>query len=264
MMKHFEIAKILFKAQMVYRFDVAFTAVFTVIKILFAVIVWGAVFTGKTTVAGFTFNSMLSYYVISSFLSQLDFSDGTGGEISGRIRGGSFSKYMVIPVSTFQYFLWQTIGAASFYSIFILLSSVIWVVVFRIDFTITSNVPAVLSSITLILLGMLFMVQLSYFIGILTFKYKSVWLFNTIKGTISAFVTGSLMPLILLPDNIVNVMKYFPFYYIVYLPAMMLLGRNHNEAFLGIVVLSLFVLAFIPINHFTYKSLRIKYDGVGI
>ena len=98
MKKYLEIAKTLFKAQMVYRFDVVMTVICTLAKILFAVVLWGAVFDGHETVAGFTYGEMLSYYIIAAFLSQIEMSEGVSGEISGRIRDGTFSKYMVLPV----------------------------------------------------------------------------------------------------------------------------------------------------------------------
>lgn len=264
MRKYFEIAKILFKAQLVYRFDVFFSALFTIAKIVFAYIVWGVVFQSNTTVAGFTLSTMLSYYVISSFLSQIEMSDGITGEISGRIRDGSFLKFMVIPSNTFLHFLWKNIGVTLFYMIFIFFAAVIWIFIFKIDFAITTDIINILSSLLLICLGLFFMVQLSYFIGILAFKFKNVWLFNMIKGNISAFVTGSLVPLVLLPMGVVTVMKFFPFYYVTYLPSMMLIGRNGDEFFIGLVVLTIYILLFIPINILTYNSYRKKYDGVGI
>ena len=119
MKKYLEIAKIHFKAQIAYRFDVAMTMVFTISKILFAYILWGAVFGQNETVAGFTFPMMFSYYIISSFLYQIEMSSGVSGEVSARIRDGSFSKYMVIPVNTQGYFIVQTLGAMMFYLLFI-------------------------------------------------------------------------------------------------------------------------------------------------
>ncbi len=47
-------------------------------------------------VSGFTFNSMLSYYIISSFLAGIDMSKSTSEEICNRVKLGTFSKYMII------------------------------------------------------------------------------------------------------------------------------------------------------------------------
>lgn len=264
MRKYIEVAKILFKAQITYRFDVAMTVLFTVSKILFAYILWGAIFGQNKTVAGFTFPMMLSYYIISSFLSQIEMSDGVSGEISGRINGGTFSKYMVIPANTQGYFIAQTFGAMAFYLLFIFAATVVWVFLFRIEFFITSSIPLILAAVFMVILGLLFMIQLNYFLGILAFKFLDIGIFLMIKGNIVSFVTGALVPLALMPQGIVSAMRFFPFYYVTYLPSMLLIGKNEEEAFIGIVTLAVWLLVFTLLNRFTYNKMRVIYDGVGI
>ncbi|MDF2943818.1 MAG: multidrug family transporter permease [Herbinix sp.] len=264
MKKYIEIAKIIFKAQLAWRFDIAVNVLFTIAKILFAYILWKSIFAERTIVAGFTFHSMLSYYIINSFLSQLDMSEGVSGELSSRIRGGTFSKYMVIPVNIQGYFIAQTAGASVFYLIFNFLAALLWIFVFRINFTFTSNPVILLSVFLLVLLGLLFMIQLNYFLGLLTLKYQDINIFLMIKGTMVAFVTGTMIPLTLLPDRIISIMRIFPFYYITYLPSMLLIGRNTKEIGSGLILLSIWVLIFSLINKLTYYKLRTRYDGVGI
>lgn len=264
MKKYIEIAKVLFKAQIAYRFDVAMTVLFTVSKILFAYILWGAIFGQYETVAGFSFPMMLSYYIINSFLSQIEMSDGVSGEISARIRGGTFSKYMVIPANIQGYFIAQTFGAAAFYLIFNLTATAVWAWVFRSEFVITGNIAVILASVCMVILGLLFMIQLNYFLGILAFKFQDVGLFLMIKGNIVSFVTGTLVPLALLPQGIVTAMRFFPFYYVTYLPSMLFIGKNENEAITGIITLAAWLLVFTLLNRFAYNKMRIIYDGVGI
>lgn len=264
MRKYMEIGKIFFKAQIAYRFDVAMSVIFTVSKILFAYVLWGAIFGQNETVAGFTFPMMLSYYIISSFLAQIEMSDGVSREISDRVRGGTFSKYMVIPVNTQGYFIAQSVGVMAFYVLFIFASTVVWVLVFGIKLTITSNITLILAAIIMVILGLLFMVQLNYLLGILAFKFQDISIFLMIKGNIVAFITGALIPLVLLPASVVSIMKFFPFYYVTYLPSMLLIGKNESEAFLGIAVLGVWVLIFTIINKFAYNKLRVVFDGVGI
>ena len=81
---------------------------------------------------------------------------------------------------------------------------------------------------------------------------------------ISEFVTGTMIPLILLPEVLVTVMKVFPFYYTTYLPSMLLIGRNSNEAVQGLIIISLWVLFFFILNKIMYKRMRTLFDGVGI
>jgi ABC-2 type transport system permease protein len=263
MKKYFEIAKILFKTQIAYRFDVAMTVIFTASKVLFAYILWGAIFGQHKTIAGLNFSDMMSYYIISSFLSQID-TDGVSGEISGRIRGGTFSKYMVIPANTQGYFIAQTFGAAAFYIIFNLAATTVLALMFRSNFIISANILQISAAVLMVILGVLFMIQLNYFLGILAFKFQDIGIFLIIKGNIVSFITGGLIPLVLLPEGIIAIMRFFPFYCITYLPSMLLIDKNGSEAIAGIITLLLWFLFFTFLNKFSYNKLRIVYDGVGI
>jgi ABC-2 type transport system permease protein len=264
MRKYLEVAKILFKAQLSYRFHIVFDIFFTITKIMFAYIIWGVIFEKESLISGFTIHTMLTYYIVSSFLSQLEMSEGVSGEISYRIRDGSFSKYMVVPVGTQGYFIAQTFGAAAYNIFFIFTATALWVLLFRIKLVLTADLAVISSTALMVLLGMIFMIQFNYFLGILAFKFQDVSLFLMIKGNLVAFFTGTLVPLVLLPEALTYAMKFFPFYYVTYLPSMLLIGRSGNEIIPGLLTLSIWIILFIPVNGVFYNSLRKKYDGVGI
>lgn len=264
MNKYLEISKITFKAQLAWRFDIAVNVVFTIAKILFAYILWQGIFDHHSMVAGFTFDSMLTYYIINSFLSQLDMSDKVSEELSTRIRSGTFSKYMVIPVNIQGYFIAQTAGASVFYLIFNLVAAVVWIFIFGIHFTLTNSAGLMLAAVLFLLLGLIFMLQLNYLLGLLTLKFQDIFLFLMIKNNLVAFIAGALIPLALLPEGVLRAMRFLPFYYCSYLPSMLLIGRNGEEIGYGLVTLTAWVLIFMVTNKIAYERLRVKYDGVGI
>jgi len=264
MKKYLETAKILFKTQLAYRFDTIISMIFTISKIILAYVLWGAIFDNHEVVAGFTFNTMLTYYIISSFIAQLDQSSSTGGQIASEIMRGQFSKYMIRPMNVFGYFISQTLGVSAFLLSFNLIAAIVWVFVFSIDFNISSNPINLLASLTMVGLGLLLMMQLNFYIGILAFKFHETWIFMMIKDNIVQFVTGSLIPLTILPTSVQSIMKFFPFYYVIYLPSMLFMGENQEELTTGIVCLLAWNLALGLLNKVTYSRLRTKYDGVGI
>lgn len=104
MRKYLEVFHWSFKMQIVWRFDVAMTIIATIGRIVAAWILWSAIFAERDLVGGFTFGSMLSYYIVSSFLSTLDMSDQISGEVSYLIKDGGFSKHMVMPMNPFGFF----------------------------------------------------------------------------------------------------------------------------------------------------------------
>lgn len=262
--KYLEIIKIFIKTQLAWRGDTVIQILFTLTKILFACLLWRTIFKDRDQVAGFTINSMLSYYIISSFLNQMDMSSRVSGEISQRIRNGTFSKYMVLPVNIQGYFIAMELGIVLFYLSLDVITSVIWIFAFHIRFVFVSDPVAFVGAMILILLGLFFMAQLNYYLGLLTLKYEEIGTFLMIKDNLVAFITGSLIPLVLLPQGFVAVMKVFPFYYVTYLPSMLLIGRLKGELGMGLLVLACWCVILQAVIYATWHNYRIKYDGVGI
>ena len=113
------------------------------------------------------------------------------------------------------------------------------------------------------LMGLFFMVQLNYFLGILTLKYEEISTFLMIKDNLAALVTGSLVPLALFPEALVAGMRLLPFYYVTYLPSMLFTGRCGDEAVRGLVILGAWCVLLQGVIRVTWRKYRIKYDGVG-
>lgn len=264
MRKYREIIRIYLKTQLAWRSDVVFNMLFTITRILFAYLLWKIIFEQQDTVAGFNFHGMLSYYIISSFLSQLEMSRGISEDITNRIREGKFSNFMVMPVNIEGYFTAMETGIILFYLFFDLLAAGVWIFVFKIQFVFTSSAYLIICAVVMILLGLFFMVQLNYYLGILTFKYEEISTFLMIKNNLVALITGSVIPLALFPEGILRCMRFLPFYYVTYLPSMLLVGRCEEEAIGGILILLCWCVFLQILIMVTWKRYRTKYDSVGI
>lgn len=264
MRKYIEIARIYLKTQLAWRADVVFNMLFTVGRILFAYLLWRVIFADKEMIAGFTFHGMLSYYIINSFLTQLEMSSGISGEISERIRNGTFTKYIVIPVSIEGYFTAMEVGIVAFYLFFDLIAAIVWIFLFGIEFVFVKEMGIILCAVIMVMLGMFFMVQLNYFLGLLTLRFEEIGTFLMIKNNLLALVTGSIIPLVLLPEQVVELMKLLPFYYVTYLPSMLLTGRCKEEAAGGIVIMICWCVVMQFVIKVTWNKYVRKYDGVGI
>lgn len=262
--KYLEISKTYMKSQLAWRADVIFNMIFTISKILFAYLLWGIIFKGQEMIGGFTFHGMLSYYIVNSFLSQLDMSGGISSEIHDGIRNGAFSKYMVIPVGIQKYFTAMELGVVSFYLLFDFIAAMIWVFIFDIKFVLTNNLLSFVCAIFMAVLGLFFMVQLNYYLGLLTLKYQGIGTFLMIKNNLVSLVTGSIVPLALFPEMAIKIMKLLPFYYVTYLPSMLITGMCREEAAAGIFIIGAWCLVIQFLIHVTWHNYIRKYDGVGI
>ena len=80
MKKYLEVAKVYLKVKLMWRADLIFGFISIVMKIIFASLLWGVIFRDKETVAGFMQNSMMAYYLLSAFFTQIDISEKISGE----------------------------------------------------------------------------------------------------------------------------------------------------------------------------------------
>ena len=262
--KYCEVAKINFKSCIIWRFDILANLLLTVTKIMFAYILWKAVFGENDVIGGFTFYSMLTYYVTGAFLSGADMSKKISTEICTRVISGTFSKYIIIPVNIQIYFMAQNFGRLIFYLLLNMISLFTWIFILQISFSFTNNMYYLGTAAVMALLGLIFMTEFQFFIGILSFKFLEISMFRIIVDNIMVFITGAAIPLSLLPEAVTAVMRIFPFYYIIYLPSMLAIGRNGNEALSGLIIIFTWVLVFFIINNLLYKRLRVLFEGVGI
>ena len=265
MKKYLEVFRLSFKMQIVWRFDVAMTVLATVSRILAAWILWQAVFNKRMFIGNFTFESMLSYYVLASVLGSVDFSHQISGEISYLIRNGRFSGHMVTPVNPLFFFGSMTAGESAFHLGFSIISALACSVVFRINIIIATGTARILLAAVLIPAGLAFMACYHYLIGILTFKFLEIDFFLHIQSSIIAFVTGALVPLSLLPQPVLNVFRFLPFTHVIYTPAMLLSGQlDPADGLCGLGVIAAWTFIMLAITQFAYNVLRVRYDGVGI
>jgi len=261
--KYAAIGAIGMRARMAYRFDVWLGATMPFIRVLLAYMLWKALFAGKETIAGFSLEAMTAYYILTAFLARLDQTNGMVWEYAEDIREGRFAKYLAKPVNPFGHFL-ATAAARTLYVIGIALGSVILLAfLFRNSRLLPANLSDILYAAAIAFLGLVFMASLNWLTAVLAWKFKDITGFHMIKGNIVEFLAGTFLPLALLPDGVLHLMRWFPFYYIQYLPASLMLGMNREEAFGGLITIGLWTIGALLLGEWAWRILRRQDEGAG-
>lgn len=152
----------------------------------------------------------------------------------------------------------------AFHLLFDFLAAVVWIFIFRIRFAFTRDIFTIACAVIMVILGLVFMVQLNYYLGLLTLRFEEINTFLMIKDNLISLITGTIVPLTLLPEGMIAWMRVLPFYYVTYLPSMLFTGRCRDEALRGVLVLTLWCIFMELLNRRTYQKYRLRYDGVGI
>ena len=264
MKKYWEVFAVAFKTRTIYRFDIAMQIFGGVARVLFAWLLWSSIYKSRTEVAGFTLDTMILYYLIQSIFALLDNTGSIAEELSAQIRAGTFSKYLVLPVKVQPYLYMQSLGSAAYTVFFSLGASLICLALFPLQHGFDFHLESWLKAAALLILGRMLLSQLHFYLGIQTFKYQDIWMFLMIKSNVLAFLSGTLVPLNLMPNGVLQVLRLTPFYYAAHLPAMLLIGQGAEEILNGMLVLLAWIVLFYFVNKRNYSHLRLRYDGVGI
>ncbi len=262
--KYLGIAVLSFKTQLVYKWDVLMKGLFAIIRIYLSFALWSVIFLGKTEISGMTLPMMVSYHIISSYFKILDCSDSITNQLSRDIREGTFIKYKVRPMSVLCYFVWNSLAKTAFNLVVNIPAVCLWIIIFHKYVVVRVSLEIIVGAVIISILGLLFMILLNFLVGILSFQFIDISAANMIKNIIVEFLIGMLVPLVLLPDMVKGVMQWFPFYYITYLPSMLLLGKNLDEVPRAVITVSVWLVVLFIINQLTFKLLQRKDEGVGM
>ncbi|MDA3847073.1 MAG: ABC-2 family transporter protein [Vallitaleaceae bacterium] len=261
--KYIAIFNVTFKESLAYRFDAITSAVFSFAKIYLAFLLWQAIYDGKEVIGDYTFPMMMTYYILISFMSRLARSESIIWETSDEVRTGSFTKYITRPLKHFNYCVARSLSKGAFSFAVDVMAFAVWLIIFRHYFVIPSNWQSVVFSILFTILGLYTMMQVHYMIALISFKTVDIAGPYYLVSSFMGFMSGSFIPLMLLPTSIGSILAYTPFYYMLYYPAALYLGEGQDKMGLAFIVVVGWNVIMTFMRRHMYKKMLQLYEGVG-
>jgi ABC-2 type transport system permease protein len=214
------VASVTYKEWAAYRSHMLLSLVVGPAFFLAQLMIWNAVYAGKTSIGGFTLQEMIYYYGAASVIYYLimDFADWN---LQMLIHTGRFLTFALRPVSHRFFALAQKVGHRILGLLFEFIPVwLIFAVVFRIPLVPKEPLWAILS----ISLGFLMMFLVNYSVGTLAF-----WLTRTdgIRMLMRFFrdvLAGTFIPLSFFPVAVQKIMFFLPFQFITYVPVRVFTG----------------------------------------
>jgi len=176
---------------------------------------WHVVFGEREVVKGFSFEGIMTYYLLVRILSDIANSK-VGFTISEAVREGRISNYLLRPFRIKSWLLIEEIGNISF-------NLIIKLIVYSISFMIIfSRLSFNLTTLPISIISMFFALILSfnvYFIlGCLSFWTKNSKYINFAMRRVILFLSGAVIPITFFPEIFQNILKYMPFRYFLDVP----------------------------------------------
>lgn len=196
---------------------------------------WDSVFAGRDTlfIGQYTSDSMFLYVIFAALYGVIIKSGRIEKNVSDEIRKGDLNKYLIKPISHLGFS--GALAIADRVGVIISTSIIIPFIPFFTQSHISWE--GIAWSSLLVCMAMIIKFFISMTISYLAFWLEETWTFHVIFDISMWFLSGSLVPLDLLPDWLARISSFLPFQYLSYVPAALSSGLMPlNQAGLHITI----------------------------
>jgi ABC-2 type transport system permease protein len=257
--------------RMTYRLDFILGTLFRFLPILTTILLWKAIYSGaspdgttSSTLSTFTYNQMIAYLLLTNISRVFSSMPGLAGGIARDIREGTIKRYLIQPIDMIGYLLSYRIAHKIAYIVGAVVPYGILFWLCRDYFDSFPDGPTfaafMLSCVLSFLVGFFFEVC----VGMVGFWIGEVTSILYIVMTLNFFISGHMLPLDLLPHPWVDILKFLPFQYMAYFPAVVFQGKVQGmDLVTGLVAEALWAIAFIVLARWLFARGLKRYSAYG-
>ncbi len=240
--KYVNIFRVSLIERMAYRGDFLLGTVLRFFPVITTILLWKAVYAGtpQRRIAGFSEHKMIAYLLLIHISRMFSSMPGLSAAIARDIREGTLKKYLLQPLDMIGYLLsyraahkvaYITTSAGPYAGLFLLCSGY-FVGLWPDALTLLAYVAALLLAFVI---GFFFEASM----GMAGFWFLEVTLLLWVVNTMNYFVSGQMFPLDLLGPPWDTVLKFLPFQYLAYFPAVVFLREVQGPALVEGLLLEL-------------------------
>jgi ABC-2 type transport system permease protein len=256
--------------RLVYRGDFALGTLMRFLPLVTQVFLWGAIFqavdgqTGRSTVAGYTYDEMIAYFLLTQISRAFSSMPGLASTIALQIRNGEIKKYLIQPVDLVGFLL---LGRMAHKLVYYVVAAGPFALVFFVCRGFFPGWPApivLLAFIASLILSFLLGFFLEATLGMLGFWFLEVSSLLFVYMLFSFFFSGHMFPIDMLPGFWATLVRAIPLQYLAYFPAAVFLGKIQGaELAWGLLVQLGWVVFFIVLSRVTFHLGVKRYSGYG-
>lgn len=261
MSKYLQVFRIAWQRNFEYRSNAIGHMVLGIIAVIVPLLVFRYAFSQGAVFGDYTYSSIFTYLIMTKFMHFASRGNITR-KIAVEIKDGSFSNYLLKPVSYRKYWLAYTLSDRSFEICTRILMLVVFIFIFP------NLISLKLNTLPLFLLTIPLSLALNYFISLIiayvAFFVIDIGLFATSVGIVIGFLAGEVIPIDLLPGVIGRVAAWLPFRFASYFPIMVIQGKiSTNNYWLSCLSALVWIIIFAFITQLMWKKGVKHYEAVG-
>ncbi len=210
----------------VYRWNYFLRALFGLIPLAGTVFLWSAVFKERGGgLHGYDYSSMIYYYLLTILVSNLVVPTEDEWQIAADIREGQINALLTKPMSYLAYRFSIFLSGRLVYT-FVTLPPIALIFFYFRDYIVLPTDPLIYVLTTVsILMAAFIQFFITYSLAMFAFWILEITTIVFIVYSFEYFLGGQMFPIDIMPSAIQAVMKWLPFYYELFCPVAIFLGR---------------------------------------
>ncbi|GFN30060.1 ABC transporter permease [Paenibacillus xylaniclasticus] len=225
-MIYFQIIINSFRSSLAYRSEVLLFLFGQLITVFIEIYIWYAIYGDRSavdsTVGAIQINEMVSYVLLSAFISVFVTNDVIF-RISNKVSTGEIGMDLIKPIS-FKALIFSQMFGTNIYRLFFELIplSIFCILFFSIK---TPSFINLILFIVMVINSIIINYFITYIIGLISLWYGVIWQVSSLYNALILLFSGAFIPNWFFPDAIKTVSNFMPFHLIYYDPISLFLGK---------------------------------------
>jgi ABC-2 type transport system permease protein len=210
----------------VYRWNYFLRALFGLIPLAGTVFLWAAIFKERGgSLHGYDYGSMIYYYLLTILVSNLVTPTEDEWQIAADIREGQINSLLTKPISYLAYRFSIFMSGRLVYTFVTLPPIALIFIYFRHYIALPEHAMTYIYACISMLMAALMQFFITYSLAMMAFWILEISTIVFIVYSFEYFLGGQMFPIDIMPSGIQAVMKWLPFYYELFCPIAIFLGR---------------------------------------
>ena len=252
------------QTNLIYRWNFLVRVLVSFVPLLGSVFLWNAVFAGNKAFAGYTFNTMVAYFITLILVDTMTVPNEDDFQIAEDIREGRINTLLLKPIDYRLYRFHLYASARSVHAAFAVVPlgiAMIWLGRYYADLPWLANLP-----LTLLAVAGAAMIQFffCFTLAMIAFWLLDIGSITFIIYSIEFLLGGHIFPVDALPAWLQVICLRLPFAYETYFPAAILIGHVHGTALMhGFLWQGAWIGFFYVLSGILWKRGLRRYTAVG-
>ena len=213
------------QSNLIYRWNFAVRAFFSLFQLTAVYILWGAAFRNSPDIGGFDFRQTLTYFTATVVLNFFVGAFNEDYQISEEIRNGLINQFLLKPINYFTYRFSIFTSARLVSGSLVLVPLLVILPLLRNHLALPAGAWRILLGLPALGLSAFIQFTIAYAFGLMTFWFLEIQGFVILSMAVESVLGGQIFPLDLMPPGVFHAAQYLPFFYQIYFPAAILTGR---------------------------------------